>query len=65
VQGGDHQVLQHLDLVGIDDLGGDRHPLDLTRPTHRHLDHPAAGRAFDHLVGGLGLGGQGLLGGLQ
>src|SRR5690606_7617790 len=62
-EGGHDQVLQHLDLVGVDDLGRDPDRGDLAGTCHRDGDDPAPRPALDHLLGGLSLRSEGLLGG--
>ena len=54
VQGGQHQVLRHLDVGGVDDLGvdGDRREVAAARDADLH--HAAARHAFED--GGRGLG---------
>ena len=47
----DDQILQGLDIGGIDDLRVDRHADHLTAATHGDLDQPAAGLAVHLGVG--------------
>ena len=62
VQRGQHEVLQHLDVVGIDRRRVDRRPSwNSMAPVTHDLHHAAAGDALDHRVGRLLLGGQQLL----
>src|SRR5690349_11043340 len=52
---GEHQVLQRLDVVGVDRLRIDPHRLDLAEPRHQH-GHQATTGGAGHLGGGqLGL----------
>src|SRR5262249_60837278 len=41
--GCDDEVLEHLDVVRIDDIARDRHRLELTGARHHRRDLPAAG----------------------
>src|SRR3712207_2732422 len=60
-EGRDDQVLQALDVVGVDGRRCDRHRGDLALPGHRHADQVAAGRAGDLLLRQLVLRGSQLL----
>src|SRR3954447_14273426 len=52
---GQHEILQHLDVGGIDHRWVDRDPLELHPAGDLHLDHAAAGLTLDDLLGRLGL----------
>src|SRR5205807_4517404 len=56
MDGGEDVILVHLDVVGVDSGGIDRHRLDLHRAADLHLDHAAPGLALDDLLGRRGLG---------
>src|SRR5438445_13343263 len=47
VDGGDDQILQHLDVVFRDHFGIDRERLNLFGPVDHHGDHAAAGVTLD------------------
>src|SRR4051794_15094737 len=61
VEGGQHQVLEHLDVVGVDGVGTDGDRLELAGAVHGDLHRAAARRPLDHLFGRLGLAGDQLL----
>ena len=44
---GEHEVFEHLDVVGVDDLGRDPHRLHLARAGDDHLHHPPTRRPLD------------------
>ena len=44
---GEHEVFEHLDVFGVDDLGRDPHRLQLARAGDDHLHHPATRRSLD------------------
>ena len=50
VDGGQHGVLQHLDVLGVDGVGVDGDRLDGELAGGDDLDHAAAGRCLDALV---------------
>ena len=56
VQGGEHEVLEHRDVVGVDDLRGDRDAEHLARAGGADPHHAAAGHALDLALGGRLLG---------
>jgi hypothetical protein len=56
VQGGEHEVLQEVDLLGVDDAGVDADRQELTGPGHVDLDLAAGCLAGDDLAGLLLLG---------
>src|SRR5205807_4537598 len=51
VQGGQHEVLQHLDIVRVNSVRADAHGPELHTPGDRDVDRAAAGYAFVHLLG--------------
>src|SRR5262245_19109345 len=55
VRGGQHEVLQHLDVVAADHLGVDLDRDQLLLAVGLHGDHPAPGGRLDLLLGCLGL----------
>src|SRR5262249_19160881 len=46
----DGEVFECFDVFGIDDIGVDRYPLQVTVPVDRRLHHTTARAAFDGLV---------------
>src|SRR5512137_2686326 len=55
VDRGEHEVLEHLDVVLVDDLGVDLQAADLLLAVHLDLHHTAAGARLDHDGRDLGL----------
>src|SRR4051794_20937399 len=51
VQGGEDEIFQHADVVGIDGPRVDGDPLELHAAVRGDLHHPAAGSAFHDLLG--------------
>ena len=56
VEGGQHEVLKHGDVVGVDGFGGDRHAEDGAGAGGPDAHHAPAGHALDLPLGGVGLG---------
>src|SRR5437588_4992361 len=56
MDGGEDEILEHLDVVGVDRGGIDRHRLELHGAGHPHLDGAAARLALDDLLGRRRLG---------
>src|SRR5215217_420444 len=56
VDGRGDQVAEHLDVVGVERVGVDRHRLHRLVALDPGRDHAAAGRPLDDLLGQLGLG---------